>query len=80
MFDDIYHIVHYSADTSRHYLPVDIIKQVIESMSYAKLVRHVTCQFLSCLHFTIGTLNILSDYFVLFNKPAYNSEIFICIQ
>lgn len=24
-------------DTSRHYLPVDVIKQVIESMSYAKL-------------------------------------------
>ncbi|XP_022863848.1 beta-hexosaminidase 1 [Olea europaea var. sylvestris] len=24
-------------DTSRHYLPIDIIKQVIESMSYAKL-------------------------------------------
>ncbi|KAL6546174.1 hypothetical protein OROGR_010048 [Orobanche gracilis] len=28
-------------DTSRHYLPVEIIKQVIESMSYAKLVRRV---------------------------------------
>ena len=27
------------ADTSRHYLPIDVIKQVIESMSYAKLVR-----------------------------------------
>uniref|UniRef100_A0A7N0ZZW4 beta-N-acetylhexosaminidase n=1 Tax=Kalanchoe fedtschenkoi TaxID=63787 RepID=A0A7N0ZZW4_KALFE len=25
-------------DTSRHYLPVDVIKQVIESMSYVKLV------------------------------------------
>lgn len=28
------------ADTSRHYLPIEIIKQVIESMSYAKLVRY----------------------------------------
>lgn len=26
-------------DTSRHYLPVDVIKLIIESMSYAKLVR-----------------------------------------
>lgn len=25
-------------DTSRHYLPIDVIKEVIESMSYAKLV------------------------------------------
>ncbi|MEX6631864.1 family 20 glycosylhydrolase, partial [Providencia rettgeri] len=24
-------------DTSRHYLPIEIIKQIIESMSYAKL-------------------------------------------
>lgn len=29
-----------SADTSRHYLPVDVIKQIIESMSYAKLVSY----------------------------------------
>lgn len=29
------------SDTSRHYLPVNVIKQVIESMSYAKLVRSV---------------------------------------
>lgn len=36
------HIFHTFADTSRHYLPVDVIKQVIESMSYAKLVRYVT--------------------------------------
>lgn len=27
------------ADTSRHYLPIDVIKQIIESMSFAKLVR-----------------------------------------
>ena len=26
------------ADTSRHYLPVDVIKQVIDSMSFSKLV------------------------------------------
>lgn len=29
---------HISADTSRHFLPVDAIKQIIESMSYTKLV------------------------------------------
>lgn len=28
------------ADTSRHYQPVNMIKQVLESMSYAKLVRN----------------------------------------
>lgn len=28
------------ADTSRHYQPVNLIKQVLESMSYAKLVRN----------------------------------------
>lgn len=28
-------------DTSRHYLPVNVIKQVIDAMSYAKLVRSV---------------------------------------
>ena len=30
------------ADTSRHYFPIYVIKQIIESMSYAKLVRFVT--------------------------------------
>jgi hypothetical protein len=29
------------ADTSRHYLPIGVIKQIIESMSYAKLVSNV---------------------------------------
>lgn len=29
------------ADTSRHYLPIAVIKQIIESMSYAKLVSNV---------------------------------------
>lgn len=35
------HFVFYilSSDTSRHYLPVDVIKQVIESMSYAKTCK-----------------------------------------
>lgn len=33
---------HIFADTSRHFLPVDVIKQIIESMSYTKLVRVVT--------------------------------------
>ena len=33
---------YYFADTLRHYLPIDIIKQIIEYMSYAKLVRFVT--------------------------------------
>jgi len=32
-------LIIYFADTSRHYLPISVIKQVIESMSYAKLVR-----------------------------------------
>ncbi|CAI0443034.1 unnamed protein product [Linum tenue] len=27
-------------DTSRHYLPIEVIKQIIESMSYAKFVRY----------------------------------------
>ena len=35
------------ADTSRHYLPIDVIKQIIESMSYAKLVRYISYKFLS---------------------------------
>lgn len=41
------------ADTSRHYLPVDIIKQVIDSMSYAKLVclYHINiCLFIIEIH------------------------------
>ena len=31
--------MHYLADTSRHFLPVDVIKNIIESMAFAKLVR-----------------------------------------
>ena len=38
---DMHHILCSFADTSRHYLPIDVIKHVIESMSYAKLVRYV---------------------------------------
>lgn len=30
-----------NSDTSRHYYPIDVIKQIIESMSYAKLVRYI---------------------------------------
>lgn len=40
-----------SADTSRHYYPVDVIKQVIESMSYAKLVRHIKSYLLCSYYF-----------------------------
>lgn len=37
MFNDVTNVLNL-ADTSRHYYPVDVIKQIIESMSYAKLV------------------------------------------
>lgn len=40
-----------SADTSRHYYPIDVIKQVIESMSYAKLVRHIKSYLLCSYYF-----------------------------
>jgi Glycosyl hydrolase family 20, catalytic domain len=29
------------SDTSRHYLPVKMVKKVIEAMSYSKLVRMI---------------------------------------
>lgn len=52
----------FSADTSRHFLPIDVIKQVIESMSYAKLVRNVVSLSLIFLFHSAYTIKMHSTY------------------
>lgn len=82
MFDDVT-CVYNLADTSRHYYPVDVIKQIIESMSYAKLVSCVAHCTLSCLDFGLksyaSAVWLLSNHLFLC-KPAYNSDVENCIH
>jgi len=52
------------ADTSRHYLPINVIKQIIESMSYAKLVSNVVVRELF-LHYHSFLLLLFYRYLIL---------------
>jgi hypothetical protein len=52
------------ADTSRHHLPINVIKQIIESMSYAKLVSNVVVRELF-LHYHSFPLLLFYRYLIL---------------
>lgn len=58
-------------DTSRHYLPVNVIKQVIDAMSYAKLVRSVLFK-----NFSLPFRLFL--FFFLAFGPFFDNLFYIC--
>lgn len=83
MFNDVTNVLNL-ADTSRHYYPVDVIKQIIESMSYAKLVSTQLTVYSPAWIWYWNHMQVLSQYYkinIFFStNPAYNSDIENCIH
>lgn len=59
-------------DTSRHYYPIDVIKHILDSMSFAKLVRYDNSQFLLALILSALFLKHYTDHYSMF--CSFNSS------